>query len=1346
MANDTRDVQNQILKIGDASKLTRAEVDRLVGSIERLNKVNFGGGSGGPTSAGGSNIPSGGKPKDYALRGMGFYTPQSAGSDVQNLNRFANAAKQAEQAIKQAYSEGAKSIEVFDRKIEATTGHVIVQAKVTRELQDAQGKAYGTQSFTATSRVDPFSGKQSQFTGAQQAFANQAGGIEKAQQALAKYGLQLQNVTGFYKDLNSNVARFSVVGTDGVAQAMGNMDQFGNATIHAARNAQTLAQNVTRNVEKVIEWAIATTLLYTVMNSLMQAGKELQDIEETMLDIQIATGAAGDELNRYYQAALDVANLTGSDVTETLEAQAKAYRAAGSEADRFGTANILLRDSMILSRIAGIDQSKALDTLVAALRQTGNELTEGTTLLDKWVATSKVIGVSVEDLAESFAITADVATTVGVTIDELNGIIGVLAEKTTLSGTEVGNAARTMFSGITSDEAVATLGEFGIAVRTVGGDMRDWMEINQDVVDMINAGILNDEQINKLANAMGGGSRRGPQLITLWRNFGAVSTVAGESMQANGDAADAMEIKLESLQAAINELHNAFNELVQTLGYDGGFLEMMTDIVKIASDVVRGLTDIADSFDDGAVSITKMVAGYMLLRKAMNTFGGSSGFNTLGAKGGTVNQGMMGLSGSSALGSGGFPGVGNYLGQTANPFSKQAAFQGIMGGGGAIALGEGLNAMQSGEDINTAGARVGATIAGAIVGNMILPGAGGVVGAFIADAFVREVQNRQDIYEEVARGDTASLSAAELQSKIDEISKGGIITTGTHLTGTQKDQFSQDEANQLLKEAIQSGAFQSAPAMGASGASRNLDTRTEFFQQRGFEEAEAKLLAQTYLSATALETLTALYPQLESAVKTETQTREDAAIAIPQTTLNQAALMQGPQGAALRQSFASQESSLYREASRTGNAEDYNKQTNAMKQIETATAAVANAQYGLNVTSEQYLEIGNLLLDSTAEQRDKIILYASAISDIQDKIEELKKNPPFAGAAQILQAYEAQLKQLGIEFEHVIELSKQAAAIQFARDTYISPTQVPTDQNGKPLTKEQSGFYNALAEQRQNQADYAEFQGIGPEALKASVTDPIVFAFADGYVQVEGLTADFAKGLMDDMKEAAEAIKEEISFAFKDMRDVNIDPGQLDQKIKYYENIMKQYEPYGYEEKKQNIGILGEGNQVRVLNTTMTALNLAIEDLTEVEKKQLEGQWNLPSGATAYVPISSLFAQTAGSGGAGGNPGIGESTGVLIDQGANKIDMAADKMLSAADAMKVRDLNSSRWEGLGAQYAKNAETKPTEVDVNTQVNITPAQVLLNLDGRIVANQLQQYLSEQLSNVSRTTPGGGPKII
>ena len=97
-------------------------------------------------------------------------------------------------------------------------------------------------------------------------------------------------------------------------------------------------------------------------------------------------------------------------------------------------------------------------------------------------------------------------------------------------------------------------------------------------------------------------------------------------------------------------------------------------------------------------------------------------------------------------------------------------------------------------------------------------------------------------------------------------------------------------------------------------------------------------------------------------------------------------------------------------------------------------------------------------------------------------------------------------------------------------------------------------------------------------------------------------------------------------FQFKRLKD--FDPaqfGQLQALTQMYDKFLSNI---GSPEKKQNINLLlGEQNVFKTMNGRMTALQMALEDLTKVEKAQLSGTWNMPAGATALVPISSLDIQ-----------------------------------------------------------------------------------------------------------------------
>jgi TP901 family phage tail tape measure protein len=1290
------------------------------------------------SSGGGAEFPprargdtTGGIPiKNEIISTQGFVTPLSPGI-LAAQDKLADAAVRAKQAISEAYETGTSRVKEFNAYIEQATGNVVVQAEVVRDLRDAQGNVVAQQSFRATQTASPFTGSTSSFSAGQQAFIDQSGGLERANQMLSEYGMTVNNVTGYYKELGSNVSRFSVTASDGISTAMGEMDQFGNATLKSSRNAQTFFENVGRNVGKVIEWAAATGLVYAAMNSVFQASGQLVDIQDKMADIAIATGKAGEELTTYYEAAQKVANLTGVDVSDTIEAEARAYRAAAGESDRFNTSTILLRDSLILAKLSGMDQAKSLDTMVAALRQSGMSLQQGTALLDKWVKTTQNAGVSMEDLAQSFAITSEVAGEVGVDVDHLNGIIATLAEKTTLSSTEVGNAVRTMFANITSDAAVKALGDVGVAVKDVNGNMRSWLDITQNIVDLMNSGLLSSDQVNKLADALGGGSRRGPQVLALWKNFAEVNRVAADSSTANGDAAAAMGTKLDTLKTALTELQNALTDLVHTLGYNGGFLDLIMDGVKATTELVKSINQLAESFGNGASSIAVFAAGYIALSRVMGKNPIASLANSLGGQYG-VTGGMIGPAQAG--------GLGNYLGQTPQAGTLQAGVQGLIGPGITVVGGEIAAGIANHESWDRVGEKAGATMAGAFVGNMIIPGAGGAIGGFIADAFVNSVQQKEDAIRDLTTGGAKTPGA--LQKDI----LSGYFQGSNSVLGGRPDLLrstSDEDLIRLFNKAATSGVLQQANKQAEPAR------REQIFEKAGYNASQAKILStigfQDQFSSSKIQEFIQFSNQYIAALDDQKKALQETAPAIPLITQKIGELYKNPAlGGALNANFQSQGASLATTATRTGNTGDYTKQTAAMQQVLALAPQVAVALGQVNIGQSDYVKLGNDILHATEEERSQIIEYTTSILDLKNKMHDLATEHK-ANSQEYRDDADALQQQIDL-LNQILQTSKEAYGVRFARENYKSFTQGPTDQNGKPVTSQQAGFQDALKQAQADQAAYAKYLGLDPEALKASVTDPLVLAFADGYQTVTGLTSDFSKELMDKMKETTDSLKNQMGFTFRDLHDIPASMyGALATSAKRYEQFLnKNYGPYGYDEKSQNVGLLFKDNQAKTLNTTMTALNLAIQDLTEVEKKQLEGQWNLPSGATAYVPITSLFySQSKGGGGPpmGGTGSANQLQG-SVDKLKQTVDVITQNLHQPNDERRYNDIiRNTPADERRYNDVISTPTTTAPAPINVGVQVTPQSIVLTMDGKVIANIIAPYLAQGFGTQASSGAGG-----
>jgi hypothetical protein len=109
--------------------------------------------------------------------------------------------------------------------------------------------------------------------------------------------------------------------------------------------------------------------------------------------------------------------------------------------------------------------------------------------------------------------------------------------------------------------------------------------------------------------------------------------------------------------------------------------------------------------------------------------------------------------------------------------------------------------------------------------------------------------------------------------------------------------------------------------------------------------------------------------------------------------------------------------------------------------------------------------------------------------------------------------------------------------------------------------------------------------------------------------------------------------------------------------------------------------VLGKQNTLQQLYSTNEAMLFTLQDIKETEEKQLEGMWNIPSGSTFWVPLTSAFYE--GQEGAGGFPELPElippteetakNTGQLTTLGMDQI-TKLEKMTQVLRSKRLEDV------------------------------------------------------------------------
>lgn len=135
-----------------------------------------------------------------------------------------------------------------------------------------------------------------------------------------------------------------------------------------------------------------------------------------------------------------------------------------------------------LAAAGGMDLATASDLVTDAMAALGMETSELDTYIDEMAKTAQKSNTSVQQLGEATLVTAGIAKTTGVSLEDLNTALGVLANNG-IKGAEGGTHLRNVLISLSAptDTAAAKLKELGIETEDDAGNMRDLQDVLTDL-------------------------------------------------------------------------------------------------------------------------------------------------------------------------------------------------------------------------------------------------------------------------------------------------------------------------------------------------------------------------------------------------------------------------------------------------------------------------------------------------------------------------------------------------------------------------------------------------------------------------------------------------------------------------------------------------------------------------------------------------------------------------------------------------------------------------------------------------------------------------------------------------
>lgn len=1115
--------------------------------------------------------------------------------------------------------------------------------------------------------------------------------IEQFNAVIATTGKTLEELvaTGaikFTTDVNSGIseATIKVREADGsFKQLRVTLDGLGGAATVSMGRFRQLGNMITRNITEVAKWSLSVGVVYGTMSQLNQAVSTAISNQTKLAEIQTVLGDSSRSLNGVFQSALDVARTTGSSVQGVLDSYTEAIRVTANisnETERFASANKLLRDSLVLSKLGAFEQAEAMDLLIATLNQLNVPLNEGSVILDKWVATSRIAGVSLKDLATAYSITAGAAEIAGIKVggldDELSGLIASIAEKFPYEGRELGNRIRALVAGFGDTSRQQRLFELGVSPLDAQGELRPYKEIMKELNELYRQGILNEKQLGDIA---GQNARERNIFIEAIKSYTRSVQISEQATNSAGAAERALAVQLETVETSIRRLENAFASFAQTLGSDGGVLEAIGRLVDFTTSLVEALDGVVGATGRAGPALAALFGANYLAGRVLGVAGGPLGAISRRVGGGTT--GITGPPGQMVL-----PGMGP-SGLTGRQFLGNAA-----AGAVGVVISQALR-----DEVDWGSA--GAGIVGALLGAFAGPG-GSLIGAMLAQGIVEGLAKQEQAVDNFGANAAAAFYAHFSKQELDAN------------TDPLEESIYESAQKALNKAILESSTGLSRSVVG--GMVGFLQRSESIFQWLGVSTPEVSIVVQ-------LAEAEGLNPELVQALL------DDGKV----TEVKFALAAVSGAGPDIVNKYLQDVADLSEELAKADKAQDdliasigQMRPTNFDELVqarrEAFVADPSDFQGYLDAISqiESAIHRARPLLENYGDDLREAFGFTNN-QQLQDfLVGKLYDMPePLAQQVQSLAIRDADMSDA--------DAKKNADEIIFILQTYVSqdPIEVPVTIDASGI--EDADMLNevfALADRlalsyaeglaqslvREKGIVISEARIMAHEIVDAQ-REIVLLRAGEVYAPFEIAGRDYfntAQQMLQQQRQSARG-GARTSVGFQDIDLPSSAWGQIQSTINYFSTQLGRL---GYQENRTPQVIRFADNIIQVKDVDSQLLQLALNELIDVNRDQLEGIYNLPTDASFYVPFTGYQL------GFGGESGGGMGPLPIIDiEGSDMIKSAADGMLSAADLMNQAALLMSQSQQQGKPLP---DWNPSGAQAPLTYNVQAIQSLANLPSAI----------------------------
>ena len=341
---------------------------------------------------------------------------------------------------------------------------------------------------------------------------------------------------------------------------------------NSLQQIQNNANNVSASLKGIATTKLKVDALNFLKNQTENAVRSVTDLNKAMTLVNMTmSNMSGSSLYSLKQQSLSMAKAL-STATKTVTDAVTIY---ANENESVSSMLNKAQPTVLLSAASGMSSSSSADAIQGILNQFNLSEDQAMHVADTVEKLSSEIALDFskgcDTISQSIATSGSVVNEAGMSFEKYVALVSTTAEKTRVSGSQIGNAFKTIFSrisrskdGLTTDaemsDAEAALKSVGVSVRGADGDLRDI----SDTLDNLNEvwGTLNHSQRSYVAE-MAAGVRQKNIFEAAMDSYNKALQLEQDALNSDGTAmkinekrADSINGKMEKLSATMTQLYS----------------------------------------------------------------------------------------------------------------------------------------------------------------------------------------------------------------------------------------------------------------------------------------------------------------------------------------------------------------------------------------------------------------------------------------------------------------------------------------------------------------------------------------------------------------------------------------------------------------------------------------------------------------------------------------------------------------------------------------------------------------------------------------------------------------------